>query len=134
MIGVSKGSVNNYFGGRIPGALILCKLAKVFGVSMEYLLTGKDINQDNILNKESKDEECKINHILGEISDEEIHFIQLLREIDNKEKIKIEGMLELKIAESNTNKKGALSTYHHTEKTIENKNEDENAATVQKLA
>lgn len=72
---------------------------------------------------------------LDSISDNEKRFIGLLRQLDQLERAKIEGMLELKIAESKmaiTDKKITSSFYQSGKKDINN--EDENAATVQKLA
>jgi len=39
---VSKNNVGNYQKGQIPNATILYRLSQIFGVSMEFLLTGKD--------------------------------------------------------------------------------------------
>lgn len=119
-IGVTKNSVNNYVSGRIPGASVLYKLAKVIGTSMEWLLTGEDLNQQDI-----SDEEPKVEHILGKLSDEEVKFIEMLRQVDDHEKAKIEGMLEIKIAEAQATKKEMSSPYQ---------NGNEEAATEEKLA
>lgn len=119
-IGVTKNSVNNYVSGRIPGASVLYKLSKVIETSMEWLLTGEEPKQHDLT-----DEKSNVENILGKLSDEEIHFIELLRQVDEKEKNKIEGMLDLKIAEAQTAKKGLSSTYQ---------NGDEDAATEEKLA
>lgn len=105
---------------RQPNYKILKEIADFFNVSTDWLLTGEDLNQQN-----SSDEESKVEHILGKLSDEEIHFIELLRQVDEKERNKIEGMLDLKIAEAQTTKKELLSPYQ---------NGDEDAATEEKLA
>lgn len=42
---ISKNNVGNYQKGQIPNALILYRLSQIFGVSMEYMLTGKE-NED----------------------------------------------------------------------------------------
>lgn len=39
---ISKNNVGNYKNGQIPNATILYKLSQIFGVSMEYLLAGKE--------------------------------------------------------------------------------------------
>jgi transcriptional regulator with XRE-family HTH domain len=39
---ISKNNVGNYKNGQIPNATILYKLSQILGVSMEYLLTGKE--------------------------------------------------------------------------------------------
>lgn len=38
---ISQPSVSNYLSGRIPPAEILYKMSRLFGVSMEFLLTGE---------------------------------------------------------------------------------------------
>ena len=40
--GISKNNVGNYKNGQIPNATILYKLSQIFGVTMEYLLVGKE--------------------------------------------------------------------------------------------
>ncbi|RII34341.1 XRE family transcriptional regulator [Clostridium chromiireducens] len=90
---------------RTPGIDIIIALSKYFNVSIDFLVVGEEAKQ------EFSNEDSKVKHILGDLSDEEIHFIDLLRQVDEKEKNKIEGMLELKIAEAQTNKKGMSSTY-----------------------
>lgn len=119
-LSLSKNAITNYVKGRIPDATILYKLSKTLNVTMEWLLTGEDPNQQN-----SSNEESKVEHILGKLSDEEIHFIELLRNLDDHEKAKIEGMLELKTAEAQSAKKELSSPYQ---------NGDEDAATEEKLA
>ena len=39
---ISKNNIGNYKNGQIPNATILYKLSQIFGISMEYLLTGKE--------------------------------------------------------------------------------------------
>lgn len=39
---LSKNNVGNYKNGQIPNAQILYRLSQIFGVTMEYLLTGKE--------------------------------------------------------------------------------------------
>ena len=41
---LSKNAIGNYKNNQIPNATILHKLAQKLGTSMEYLLTGRDIN------------------------------------------------------------------------------------------
>ncbi len=46
---ISKNNIGNYKNGQIPNATTLYKLSQIFGISMEYLLTGKepeDLTQD----------------------------------------------------------------------------------------
>lgn len=42
LAGISKNNIGNYKNGQIPNATILYKLSQIFGISMEYLLVGKD--------------------------------------------------------------------------------------------
>lgn len=42
MAQISKNNIGNYKKGQIPNATILYKLSQILGVSMEYLLTGKE--------------------------------------------------------------------------------------------
>lgn len=42
LAGLSKNNVGNYKNGQIPNATMLYRMSQVFGVSMEYLLTGKE--------------------------------------------------------------------------------------------
>ena len=42
LAGISKNNIGNYKNGQIPNATILYKLSQIFGISMEYLLIGKD--------------------------------------------------------------------------------------------
>lgn len=64
---------------REPNIEILSKLAKYFNVSTDWLL---GLDTDNL-----------------DLSEEEINFIIHFRKLPEKEKLKIEGMVELKLAE-----------------------------------
>ncbi|MEO8207052.1 MAG: response regulator [Chthoniobacterales bacterium] len=46
-IGISHVAVKNYLEGRIPDTKLLFQLAKYFGVSMEYLLTGSFLDPES---------------------------------------------------------------------------------------
>lgn len=96
---LSKNAITNYVKGRIPDATILYRLSRLLGVSMEWLLTG--INFENT--KKNID-------ISNEITSEELRIIELFRQLSDREKIKIEGIIENKISESQEFKKGKLST------------------------
>ena len=39
---ISKNNIGNYKNWQIPNATTLYKLSQIFGISMEYLLTGKE--------------------------------------------------------------------------------------------
>lgn len=53
---ISKNNIGNYKKGQIPNALILLKLSQILGVSMEYLLSGKEIS--NLTSNEQKLVNC----------------------------------------------------------------------------
>lgn len=118
---ISKGNLSSYENNKFkPSADAIILISEYFGVTTDWLLTGKDPKQQNSSNVESN-----VEHILGKLSDEEIHFIELLRQVDEKERNKIEGMLDLKIVEAKDVKKDASSAYQ---------NGDEDAATEENLA
>ncbi|KEI09317.1 hypothetical protein Z957_05305 [Clostridium sp. K25] len=96
---------------REPKLELLIELANFFNVSLDWLITGEDKNVNSS------------NHILNELNDDEINIIKLYRHLDDRSKLKIEGMLEMKVAESKENEKG-LSIYQN----------GENAATLKDLA
>lgn len=84
---------------RIPGAAILIALSNFFNVSIDWMLTGKDhSDKSTVLNT-------------FEVSPEEIHFIKLLRKLPERERIKIEGMAEMKLTECQTISSPNSSTY-----------------------
>lgn len=43
-LNVSKNAIGNYKNNQIPNAVILLKMSQLLGTTMEYLLTGKDVN------------------------------------------------------------------------------------------
>lgn len=45
LIGISKFSFQNYLNGRVPQAEILYKIARLYNVTMEWLLTGNETNK-----------------------------------------------------------------------------------------
>ncbi|WP_053069857.1 helix-turn-helix domain-containing protein [Clostridium novyi] len=109
---LSKNAISNYISGnRIPDTNAIYKISSALNVSTDWLLTGKDKNVNSS------------NHILNELKDDEINIIKLYRHLDDRSKLKIEGMLEMKVAESKENEKG-LSIYQN----------GENAATLKDLA
>ncbi|WP_027625560.1 helix-turn-helix domain-containing protein [Clostridium lundense] len=119
-LNLSKNAITNYVNGRIPDAKILYNLSKKLGVTMEWLIDGEEPKKEQLSGQEKV-----IQHILGDLTDKEIKFIEMLRQIDDHEKAKIEGMLELKIAEAQATKKEMSYPYP---------NGDEEAATKEKLA
>lgn len=141
-IGVSKTTINNYVGGRIPDASILYKLSKTLGVSMEWLISGEEASNTNkMVNREESEllalyssccEEQKKEIVesiksylkndyynfkkpFASLSEDELKIIELFRNLSTRDKIKIEGVIESKISESKDSKKGELSTCKTTE-------------------
>lgn len=101
-LGVSKTAINNYVQGRIPDAIILYKLASKCNVSVEWLLTGltnRDVNSTKV-------ESVKDSGNLVLLSKDEEYLIKLFRKFSPRDQIKIEGMIEDKLAalEVSTNK------------------------------
>ncbi|KOC32532.1 helix-turn-helix domain-containing protein [Clostridium botulinum] len=96
---------------REPKLELLIELANFFNVSLDWLITGKDKNINSS------------NHILKELNNDEINILKLYRQLDDRSKLKIEGMLEMKVTESKENEKGS-SIYQN----------GENAATLKDLA
>jgi transcriptional regulator with XRE-family HTH domain len=126
----SPGNVTDWVKGRYkPSSKALINIEKNYGVSQKWLMEGigdmfiknTDVSIPEISNGPSP------NYItrLGNLSDEEMHFIELIRQLDDHEKAKIEGMLELKVAEAQSAKKELSYPYQ---------NGGEDAATDEKFA
>jgi len=73
-IRVSKGAMLNYVKGRIPEAEILYKISKLLGVSIEWLLTGKESREV--------------------LTNEEEMLIDYYRKLNEIQKIRVLGYLE----------------------------------------
>lgn len=103
---------------RQPNYEILKSIADFFNVSTDWLLTGADLKEEQIPVPENA-----VQHILGELTDEEIKLIELFRQLSDRDKIKVEGIIEDKISESQKIKRGYSSTYQSGEEvaTLENK-------------
>lgn len=78
---------------REPSLSVLISLAKYFNVSLDWLLTGEDFQQQSTNQH---------------LTESENRFLQLYRQLDATEQIKLEGALEYKILES-TKSKSMLS-------------------------
>ena len=72
---------------RFPSAQVLIVLSNFFNVSIDWLLTGKEPCEKKVITASL------------ELTAEEVHFIDLLRLLPQNERIKIEGMIELKLVE-----------------------------------
>lgn len=117
-INLSQGRLSEIEKGKNnPSYETLQSIKSIFRVSLDWLVSGEYPKTDN---STIQDNEPKVN-----LSDEEIHFIELLKKLNDHEKAKIEGMLELKVAEAQTVKKEKSSFYQ---------NGDEDAAAEEKLA
>ncbi|MCC0649167.1 helix-turn-helix domain-containing protein [Clostridioides sp. ZZV15-6598] len=82
-------------GGRKPNCDILMSIADYFDVSTDWLLYGKEkVNSNNSV-KENKEDYLYNLHA----TDDEMMILNLYRQLNERDKIKIEGMLELKISE-----------------------------------
>ncbi|UWD47859.1 transcriptional regulator [Clostridioides difficile] len=82
-------------GGRKPNCDILMSIADYFDVSTDWLLYGKEkVNSNNSV-KENKEDYLYNLHV----TDDEMMILNLYRQLNERDKIKIEGILELKISE-----------------------------------
>lgn len=109
ILGYSRGQIGNYEQGtREPDHSTLERFSEFFNVSVDYLLGNTEIREksDEILN--SKSVETKL-------TDEELRILELFRQLNEKEKIKIEGMLEMKVSEAKDLKRGMSSNYQNGE-------------------
>lgn len=82
-------------GGRKPNCDILMSIADYFDVSTDWLLYGKEKVSSNNSVKENKEDYLYNLHV----TDDEIMVLNLYRQLNERDKIKIEGILELKISE-----------------------------------
>ncbi|EHJ02388.1 helix-turn-helix domain protein [Clostridium sp. DL-VIII] len=97
--GISRGNLSNYEKDRFkPASDAILAIANYFNVSTDWLLTGKESlnSKTNIYNPHN-------NSMV--LSNREIELINLFRKLKNDDKLKIEGMLELKLSEYDTLKK-----------------------------
>lgn len=97
--GISRGNLSNYEKDRFkPASDAILAIANYFNVSTDWLLTGKESlnSKTNIYNPHN-------NSMV--LSNREIELINLFRNLKNDYKLKIEGMLELKLSEYDTLKK-----------------------------
>lgn len=148
---LSKNTISNYISGnRIPDTNAIYKISKVLNTSIEWLLTGeKSSNFERTLDKEDYEllnlySSCSSDnkkYILDSIkaylaspnydfkkssdslNEEELNILKLYRNLNTRDKIKIEGIIESKLLETDESKKGKSSTYQNGEvETSERKN------------
>ena len=80
-MGIKKQTLNGYLNGdRIPKAEILLQLSEIFGVSVDYLLTGENYNSTN-------------NSYY--LTDEELTYLNKYRNLSSDEKYKVNGYLDI---------------------------------------
>lgn len=87
MADISKNNIGNYKNGQIPNATILYKLSQILGITMEYLLTGKESEA---------------------LDPDEQRLVDLYRKADDRGKRRIQQTAELEVEEpkSSTSKIG----------------------------
>lgn len=78
-LAVSKNAVGNYINNQIPNAKILYALSQLFGVTMEYLLTGENKNNDL-----SQNESELLEYFARLPEREQIKFIGKIEEVAQK--------------------------------------------------
>lgn len=108
----STGNISDWLSNKCnPGKRALKIMNEKFDVSAKWLIEGegdmfvnKKINQP--ITHDIRGE--LLPHIinpLGDLSEEEINVIKLFRQLDERERAKIEGMLEIKVAEAQSIKR-----------------------------
>lgn len=94
--GISRGNLSNYETDRFkPASDAIIAIATYFGVTTDWLLTGKE---DSGLKSNQNP-----NHLT--LTDNEEKLITLFRQLRDNDKLKIEGIIEFKISEYNTQNK-----------------------------
>ena len=74
--GIKKYSLDNYLNsrGQIPSVEVGYKIAQALGVSVEYLITGKDSNKNEEMKKSSNDARI-IARLVNQLDDEKRKFV-----------------------------------------------------------
>ena len=86
-IGITTSAYGNYEQGkRKPRLEILVKLSEFYGVSIDYLIYGKDLYSINT-------------NLVVLMDDDELIFFEKLRKLNYHQKLKIEGMMDLYLQE-----------------------------------
>ena len=117
LFNIAQQTVSAYENGtREPDAKLLRCLSDYFNVSIDYLLGNTNIREksDELLKCNSGELlECESDET--QLTDEELRILELFRQLNGKEKIKIEGMLEMKVSEAKDLKRGMSSGYQNGE-------------------
>ena len=94
--GISRGNLSNYEKDRFkPASDAIIAIATYFGVTTDWLLTGK----------EDSDLKSSRSHNHMYLTENEERLITLFRKLRNDDKLKMEGIIEFKISEYNTQNK-----------------------------
>ena len=92
---------------RKPNYEILKRIADFFNVSIDWLLVGEE--------SAIEEKNDSVSSVIGELTSEEIRILQLFRQLSDRDKIKIEGIMEAKIDETKQDKRGLSSNYQSGE-------------------
>lgn len=136
---LSKGNLSSYENNKFkPSADAIVLISNFFGISTDWLLTGKEFssliqyspigteeyelikiysscpqNKKNeiveYIHKYLSDSNYLFKKNINEFSDDEINIISLYRQLNSRDRIKIEGIIESKIVDEN--KKETSSIY-----------------------
>lgn len=112
----SPGNITDWIKGRYkPSSKALINIEKVYGVSQKWLMEGigsmfVKTNTDALVSDISTDTSSNSFNKVIDLTEEELKIITLFRQLNDKEKNKIEGMLEMKVAESQQLKRGMSSS------------------------
>lgn len=90
---------------RKPNYEILKRIADFFNVSTDWLLVG----EASVIKEKNK----SVSSMIGELTSEEVRILKLFRQLNDRDKIKIEGIIEDKIDEAKHDKKGFSSNYQN---------------------
>lgn len=94
-----------------PSYDTLISVKEVFGVSLDWLVTGEYSKTDNV----DTLEDGKLQDNMIELSEEEIELVQTYRSLSDRQKGKLEGYLDGFIEKNKNVKKGLSSNYQSGE-------------------
>lgn len=96
MTGISKNAVSNYVSGnRTPDTLAVYKLSKVLDVTIEWILTGEELNINQSANNTQRFEELKPEDAIT-LKSYEIDMINKFRILDQDDKQDTLDIIEMK--------------------------------------
>lgn len=103
LLGVSPSTIGMYEAGkRTPDSEMLTRICDFFNITVDYLIGRSNIKNPkcSTYNKEEQ----------NPITDDEKNILNLYKKLNDKDKAKFEGMMELKISEYEDSKKIISST------------------------